>query len=163
MAAEIKITQCQEANEKDLSIIYEVFLDPSFSLVPNTCLSQCALCSACHISLKFTLTSLTATPQKSPARRTSRGNTRINAFRPAWSEPAPLLRVLRALTPVCAVGVVITPFLQEKHLRHSWTQGHISAKARLCLPSTLTSGMASSSQSTRSTQRPAAPNVTRVA
>lgn len=77
MPARTKITQCQEANEKDdLSIIYGVFFDPSFSPVPFTLVCHNVLSSCLsHLlqihSLPPSLPCLPNSPASRPHVRTS--------------------------------------------------------------------------------------------
>ena len=78
--AQTKITQCQEPNEKDdLSIIYGVFFDPSFSPVPFTLSVTMSCRPAFHIFLKFTLPPSLPCLPNSPALTTSCQNITINS------------------------------------------------------------------------------------
>lgn len=82
MPARTKITQCQEANEKDdLSIIYGVSFDPSFSPVPFTLSVTMSCHPAFHISFKFTLPPSLPCLPNSPALTTSRQNITFNSWR----------------------------------------------------------------------------------
>lgn len=82
MPARTKITQCQEANEKDnLSIIYGVFFDPSFSPVPFTLSVTMSCRPAFHISFKFTLPPSLPCLPNSPALTTSRQNITFTFWR----------------------------------------------------------------------------------
>lgn len=113
---------------------------------PLPCLSQSPVCSASHITLRSSLTCLTSTPTKQ-----SGPHIRISILIPTWPLLALILLVLTVFCRCCHY----TLFTGEEFEAYLDIWTHISAKTRHCLPSTPTSGIASSSKSSGRTQRQA--------